>query len=95
MIKTAGERVGPREVENVLYELEGVLEAAVIGVPDEILGNAIKAFLVLRDGAALGATDVIKHCQHRLEKCMVPKYVVFVADLPKTTTGKINKQGLN
>lgn len=95
MIKTAGERVGPREVENVLYELEGVSEAAVIGVPDKILGNAIKAFLVLRDGAALGATDVIKHCQHRLEKCMVPKYVVFVADLPKTTTGKINKQGLN
>ncbi len=94
LIKTAGERVGPREVENILYELEAVSEAAVIGVLDDILGNAIKAFLVLRDGETLTANDVIKHCQRRLEKFMVPKHVEFLAELPRTTSGKISKKGL-
>jgi acyl-CoA synthetase (AMP-forming)/AMP-acid ligase II len=95
LIKTAGERVGPREVENILYEMESVKEAAVIGVPDDILGNAIKAFLVLHDGKALMASDVIKHCQRRLEKFMVPKHVEFLSSLPKTTSGKISKKGLS
>ncbi len=95
LIKTAGERVGPREVENILYELEAVKEAAVIGVPDDILGNAIKAFLVLHDDETLSANDVIKHCQRRLEKFMVPKHVEFLTDLPKTTSGKISKKGLH
>lgn len=94
LIKTAGERVGPREVENILYELEAVREAAVIGVPDDILGDAIKAFLVLRDDETLSASDVIKHCQRRLEKFMVPKHVEFLAELPRTTSGKISKKGL-
>jgi acyl-CoA synthetase (AMP-forming)/AMP-acid ligase II len=94
LIKTAGERVGPREVENVLYEMEAVKEAAVIGVPDATLGSAIKAFLALRDGAALSEAEVIRHCQKRLEKFMVPKHVAFVDALPKTATGKISKQGL-
>jgi long-chain acyl-CoA synthetase len=94
LIKTAGERVGPREVENVLYELEAVREAAVIGVPDAILGQAIKAFLALRDGGVLTEAEVIKHCQKRLERFMVPKLVEFRAELPKTTTGKISKKGL-
>jgi acyl-CoA synthetase (AMP-forming)/AMP-acid ligase II len=94
LIKTAGERVGPREVENVLYEIEAVKEAAVIGVPDETLGSAIKAFLSLRDGMTLTDADVIRHCQKRLEKFMVPKHVAFLAELPKTPTGKISKRGL-
>lgn len=95
VIKTAGERVGPREVENVLYEIEAVKEAAVIGVPDEILGNAIKAFIALRDGMQSTEAEVIRHCQARLEKFMVPKSVAFLPELPKTTTGKISKQGLS
>jgi acyl-CoA synthetase (AMP-forming)/AMP-acid ligase II len=94
LIKTAGERVGPREVENVLYEIEAVKEAAVIGVPDDTLGSAIKAFLSLRDGMTLTQADVIRHCQKRLEKYMVPKHVAFLPDLPKTPTGKISKLGL-
>ena len=94
LIKTAGERVGPREVENVLYELEAVKEAAVVGVPDEILGSAIKAFLALREGMTLSEQEVIKYCQQRLEKFMVPKHVAFLPELPKTATGKISKQGL-
>ena len=94
IIKTAGERVGPREVENVLYELEAVKEAAVIGVPDDVLGRAIKAFVALREGATLTEREVILYCQRRLERFMVPKYVAFVAELPRTSTGKISKQGL-
>lgn len=95
LIKTAGERVGPREVENVLYELPQVREAAVIGVPDDILGQAIKAFLALVDGETLTDAEVIKHCQKRLEKFMVPKHVEFRPELPKTNTGKISKKGLS
>lgn len=94
LIKTAGERVGPREVENVLYEIEAVQEAAVVGVPDDLLGSAIKAFVSLREGMSLTEADVVKHCQRRLEKFMVPKHVTFVDELPKTSTGKISKRGL-
>jgi long-chain acyl-CoA synthetase len=95
LIKTAGERVGPRDVENVLYEIEAVKEAAVIGVPDDVLGSAIKAFIALRDGVSLTEAEVIRHCQQRLERFKVPKHVAFLPELPKTTTGKISKQGLS
>ncbi|HQW21193.1 MAG TPA: hypothetical protein PLI90_11055, partial [Rhodocyclaceae bacterium] len=94
LIKTGGERVGPREVENVIYELEAVQESAVIGVPDPILGNAIKAFIVLREGMSLSEVEVVRYCQKRMENFMVPKHVVFLPSLPKTTTGKISKRGL-
>ncbi|HLP43427.1 MAG TPA: AMP-binding protein [Fibrobacteria bacterium] len=94
LIKTAGERVGPREVENVIHELPQVKECAVIGVPDDILGQAIKAFVAPVDGQTLSDVEVIKHCQKRLEKFMVPKHVEFRAELPKTNTGKISKKGL-
>ena len=91
IIKSRGEKVSPREVENALYALEGVQEAAVIGVPDATLGEAIKAFLVLRAGYSYGERDVIRFCLGRLESFMVPKHVSFVAELPRTDTGKIKK----
>ena len=94
IIKSRGEKVAPKEVENVLYELEGVIEAAVVGVPDPVLGEAVKAFLVL-DAAELSEAQVLAHCRSRLEDFMVPKYVEFCAELPKTTSGKIRKTGLN
>ncbi|MFH1919173.1 MAG: AMP-binding protein [Planctomycetota bacterium] len=90
IIKSRGEKVAPKEVENVLYALRGVVEAAVIGVPDEILGQAIKAVLVTND-EKLTAKDVIRHCQANLENFMVPKHVEFVDSLPKTSSGKIRK----
>jgi long-chain acyl-CoA synthetase len=92
IIKTRGEKVSPREVEDVLYALEGVAEAAVIGVPDPVLGSAIKAVVTLRPGAQLAAQDVLRHCSDRLEDFMVPKMVEFRASLPKTESGKISKR---
>jgi len=94
IIKSRGEKVSPREVENALYALEGVYEAAVIGVPDELLGQAVKAFVALKPGYGYSERDVIKHCIGRLENFMAPKYVEFVDALPKTDTGKIKKTGL-
>jgi acyl-coenzyme A synthetase/AMP-(fatty) acid ligase len=94
VIKSRGEKVAPKEVENILFNITGVKEAAVIGVPDEILGQAIKAFVVLEQGVTMTEKEIQRECQARLENFMVPKHVQFVAELPKTDTGKIKKTGL-
>jgi len=94
MIKTAGEKVSPKEIENVLYDLEDVFEAAVVGVPDEIVGQAIKAVVALRKGSVLDEKSIILHCSKYLEKFMVPKFVEICGQLPKTSTGKISKKDL-
>jgi len=94
VIKSRGEKVSPREVENVLYNLQGVYEAAVIGVPDPLLGQAVKAFVSLRPGFHYTEKEVIRHCLSSLENFMAPKQVVFVDALPRTATGKITKTGL-
>ncbi len=93
IIKSRGEKVAPKEVENVLYGLKGVVEAAVVGVPDPVLGEAIKAFVVV-DDAALTQADVLRHCRAHLEDLMVPKSVEFCRELPKTSSGKIKKTDL-
>jgi amino acid adenylation domain-containing protein len=91
IIKTRGEKVAPKEVEKALVSIQGVVEAAVVGVPDPILGQAIKAFVVLEPGTALTVKAVQLGCQARLENFMVPTEVVILPALPKTTSGKINK----
>jgi acyl-coenzyme A synthetase/AMP-(fatty) acid ligase len=93
IIKSRGEKVSPKEVETVLYSLEGVTEAAVVGVPDPIQGQAIKAF-VAGDDSMLSEGKVIAHCRASLEDFMVPKYVKIYKELPKTTSGKIKKTDL-
>lgn len=94
IIKCKGEKVSPKEIENVLYKLDGILEAAVIGVPDEIYGQAIKAYVSLDSGARLTEKDIFKHCSENLENFMIPKYVEILSSLPKTMTGKISKKEL-
>jgi acyl-CoA synthetase (AMP-forming)/AMP-acid ligase II len=94
MIKTRGERVSPKEVENAIYGLEGIGEVAVIPVADDILGQAIKAFVVPRNGFVLGEKDVLKHCKKELEELAIPKYVEFRDVLPKNPSGKIDKLAL-
>jgi len=93
MIKTRGERISPKEVEDALCELPGVAEAAVIGVPDDLLGQVVKAFLVTR-AAGLDERTVRRHCAERLSPFMIPKYVEFVATLPKNENGKTDKRAL-
>ncbi len=94
VIKSRGEKVAPKEVETVLMNIPGVKEAVVIGVPDETLGHAVKAFIVLESGAALSERQVQRECQGHLESYMVPKTVVMVPSLPRTDTGKISRLGL-
>ena len=93
IIKSRGEKVAPKEVENVLYAMEGVVEAAVVGVPDPIYGQAIKAIIV-PNGVKLTAAMVLAHCAGHLEDFMVPKYVEFRRELPKTSSGKIKRTDL-
>ena len=95
VIKSRGEKVAPKEVENVLFNISGVKEAAVIGVPDDLLGQAVKAFVVLEQGVTLTEKEIQRHCQDKLESFMVPKFVQLVGELPKTDTGKIKKTGLS
>jgi amino acid adenylation domain-containing protein len=94
VIKCRGEKVAPKEVEAALLTVPGVKEAAVVGVPDDILGQAVKAFVVLEAGADLAPKDLQKACQARLENFMVPKFIDIVPELPRTDTGKIKKTGL-
>jgi acyl-CoA ligase (AMP-forming) (exosortase A-associated) len=94
VIKSRGEKVSPREVENVLYNLEGVGMAAVVGVPDAVLGQAVKAVITLKDGFRLTQQEVLRHCAHHLEDFMVPKLVEFRDTMPKTPTGKIDRRQL-
>jgi acyl-CoA synthetase (AMP-forming)/AMP-acid ligase II len=94
LIKTGGERVSPKEIENILYELEGVNEVVVFGVEHEILGQAIKVSLVLEEGAELTEKDILEYCSLHLEKYMIPKYIDIRKELPKTLTGKLSRERL-
>jgi acyl-CoA synthetase (AMP-forming)/AMP-acid ligase II len=94
MIKSRGEKVSPKEIENVLYAMPGISEAVVVGVPDEMLGQALKAFIVRTADTAFGAREVIAHCVARLEEFMVPRLIEFRDTLPKTSTGKIRRAAL-
>jgi len=93
LIKTGGERVSPAELENTLASMEGIAEVAVIGVPDEILGSALKAFVVTND-RDVTEQSVLRYCKENLEFLMVPKFVEFKDSLPKLDTGKIDKERL-
>jgi long-chain acyl-CoA synthetase len=93
ILKSRGEKVPPKEVEDVLYGIEGVVEAAVVGVPDKILGQAIKAFVVVNN-SALTENDIKRHCSKHLEDFMVPSYIEFRDSLPKTSSGKIRRKDI-
>lgn len=94
VIKSRGQRVSPKEVENVLYELGGVTGAAVVGIEDPVLGSAVKAYLTVDPDVTLVEFEVLRHCAQRLEDFMVPKVVEFVSTLPTTDSGKIMRRTL-
>lgn len=94
IIKSRGEKVSPKEVEKILYMIPDVLEAAVKGVPDDTLGEAVKAFVALKDSSELTEKKIIAHARRHLEDFMVPQQVVIMNSLPKTSSGKITTKGL-
>lgn len=94
MIKTGGENVSSREVEEVIYQLAGVSEVAVIGLPDPYWIEAVTAVVVGKAGHALDEAQVIAHCRERIAHFKAPKRVVFVDALPKNPSGKLLKREL-
>ncbi|MFH8681342.1 class I adenylate-forming enzyme family protein [Streptomyces lydicus] len=94
MINAAGFKVWPREVEDVLYSHPAVREAAVVGVPDAYRGETVKAYVSLRPGAAPQPAELAAYCKERLAAYKYPREVEILAELPKTTSGKILRREL-
>jgi acyl-CoA synthetase (AMP-forming)/AMP-acid ligase II len=92
MIISGGLNVYPAEVESILHEHRAVAEVAVIGVPDERWGEAVKAVVVLRPGTKATEAELVEHCRARLAGYKKPQSIDFVAELPKGSTGKILKR---
>lgn len=90
IIKCGGNRVSPRDIENVIVQIPEVVECAVVGVDHEILGEAVKAWVVLKPGTeGIDKDAVTRFCSERLEKHKVPKFVEFTDGLPKNSSGKV------
>jgi len=94
MIKSSGFRISPTEVEEVLFQSGKLRGAAVIGIPDEVLGQTIKAFVVARNGEPLDLEMLLAHCNERMPRYMVPKAVEVLDELPKTSSGKVDYPAL-
>jgi len=94
MILSGGENIASSEVERVLYELPGIVEAAVIGVPDERWGERPLAVVVISEGAAFAPEAILAHCRAKLAGFKVPKDVVRRDRLPRNPSGKILKRTL-
>jgi acyl-CoA synthetase (AMP-forming)/AMP-acid ligase II len=94
MIIRAGENIYPREIDEVLYQHPAVAAAATIGIPDQLYGEEVAAFIVLKDGAQATEAELIAHCQAELADFKCPKSIHFVTDIPKGPTGKLLKREL-
>lgn len=95
MIKVSGYRVSPKEIEECLYKLPGISEVAIISIPDEQVGNKIKAIISCVEGVSLTEKSVSIYCKKYLPYFMVPSFIEFRTSLPKTGTFKINRSQLN
>jgi amino acid adenylation domain-containing protein len=95
IIKSRGEKVSPLEVEAALYNIAGIREAAVLGMPDPLLGQAVVAFVSLVQDSAISEGQIKKLCSDKLEAFMIPKYVTLLPELPKNANGKTDKKALS
>jgi fatty-acyl-CoA synthase len=95
MIVSGGENIFPKEVEDEVIRLDGVAEAAVVGVPDDFYGQRLAAYVVRRDGAAITEHDIKDAVRSRLARYKVPREVVFVEELPRNATGKVLRRNLS
>ena len=94
MIKSSGFRISPSEVEEVLFQTGKLRGAAVIGIPDEVLGQVIKAFVVAKDGEPLDTEALLAMCGEKIPRYMVPKFIEVLSELPKTSSGKVDYPAL-
>jgi acyl-CoA ligase (AMP-forming) (exosortase A-associated) len=94
MIKTSGIRISPTEVEEVLFQTGKLRGAAVIGIPDDILGQVIKAFVVPKDGAPIDSDALLVLCGEKMPRYMIPKFIEIIDELPKTSSGKVDYPAL-
>lgn len=94
MIIRGGENIYPIEVEEVLYQMPQILEAAVVGIPHEVYGEVPKAFVVLKEDKQLMEQDVLDYCMTQLAKYKVPFEVDFIDQLPRNASGKVLKHTL-
>ena len=94
MIKSSGYRISPTEIEEVLFQSGIIRQAAVIGVPDEVLGQSIKAFVVSKNGDGLDTNALLGFCAQKMPRHMVPKAVEVLDELPKTSSGKVDYPAL-
>lgn len=94
MIKSGAHRIAPREIEEIILKYTKIAEAAVIGETDTILGEAISAFIVVKDGYSCQEKEIMQYCHENLPLYKMPKTIHFVSSLPKTDSGKIKKGDL-
>ena len=94
MIKSSGFRISPTEVEEVIFQYGHVVGAAVIGIPDEVLGQHIKAFVVRKNNSDFSPEAIMTFCAEHLPRYMVPQAVEFLDELPKTPSGKVDYPAL-
>ncbi len=94
MIKTVGENVYPKEVEEVIFRHPKVQDVVVVGIPEEFKGEMIKAYIVLKNGETATDEEIIEHCKKNLAKFKVPKEIEFRKELPKTMIGKVLRRVL-
>jgi len=94
MIKSSGFRISPTEVEEIIFQSGKVRGVAVIGIPDETLGQHIKAFIVLKEGVSWDTGSIISYCAERMPRHMVPKTAELIDELLKTSSGKVDYPAL-
>lgn len=94
MLISGGVNIYPRDIEEVLYTHPNILDVAVIGVPDPVWGESVKAIVVLRDNENLTEKEVIQFCEGKIAGYKKPRSVSFLAELPRNPSGKILKNEL-
>ncbi len=94
VIIRGGENISPGALEDILYKHPAVLETAVVGIPDPVYGEEVKAFVVLKPGTKASEQEIIDHCLKFTSRFRVPKMIAFLNELPKNSVGKILKRTL-
>lgn len=91
MIIQGGENIYPKEIEEVLYKFDPVLECAIVGIPDQKYGEVVGAFIIAKEGVHITAADIRSYLREKIANYKMPKVIEFVSSFPKTATGKIQK----